>query len=191
MEEEWKVYKETYSNGSGHRIYEVSNLGNIKVNGKLMKPEEHRGYYRVATVSIHRAVAELFVPNPDNKPQVDHINTNPLDNRAENLRWVTQKENNNNPITKQHRSASLLGKKHSEETRQKLSAALKGKKISEETRQKLSAAHKGKSLSEETKRKLSEANKGKSLTEDTRQKMSAAKKEYWKNKHNQDGSRSL
>ena len=55
----------------------------------------------------------------------------------------------------------------------------------------MSAAHKGKSLSEETKLKLSEANKGKSLSEDTRQKMSAAKKEYWKNKHNQDGSRSL
>ena len=54
MEEIWKVYKETYSNGSGHRIYEVSNLGNIKVNGKLMKPEEHRGYYRVATVFHYR-----------------------------------------------------------------------------------------------------------------------------------------
>ena len=93
MEEIWKVYKETYSNGSGHRIYEVSNLGNIKVNGKLMKPEEHRGYYRVATVSIHRAVAELFVPNPDNKPEVNHLDYDRKNPRADNLEWVTRKEN--------------------------------------------------------------------------------------------------
>lgn len=45
-------------------------------------------------------IANAFIPNPENKPYIDHINTDTMDYRIENLRWVTPKENSNNPITK-------------------------------------------------------------------------------------------
>ncbi len=61
------------------------------------------GYYRVhirhKMYKVHRLVAETFIPNPDNKPLVDHIDRNPGNNNVENLRWVTHRENMYNTKT--------------------------------------------------------------------------------------------
>lgn len=84
---------------------EVSNKGNIrnsitkielrryKVGNYLKIQYEGKQYF------LHKLIAEAFIPNPYNKPHVDHIDTNTLNNNIENLRWCTTKENNNNPIT--------------------------------------------------------------------------------------------
>ena len=166
----WKIYKTTYAPRWGHRVYEVSNLGRVKINGVIITPQMWGNYYRLCGKHLHRIVAELFVPNPENKPCVDHINTDRSDNRAENLRWVTTKENNNNPLTKQHLSETQHGKVLTAEHKRKISEArkgnsnFKGKTHSEETKRKLSEALKDKPrkpLSEEHKRKLSEARKKK------------------------------
>lgn len=140
MEEIWKVYKTTNSGGHCLRVYEVSNLGRVKCNGKIVEPYSNYKYLHIGTFRIHRAVAELFVPNPENKPCVDHINTIKTDNRAENLRWVTAKENSNNPLTRKHHSEAHKGNSN-----------FKGKTHSEETKRKMSEAHKGKHHSKETK----------------------------------------
>lgn len=103
MIEEWKDIE-------GFDNYIVSNLGNVlnKRKNTFLKPyKEKKGYLRVRLCKngkykhflIHRLVAEAFIPNTDNKPFIDHINTIKNDNRVENLRWVTNKENCNNPLT--------------------------------------------------------------------------------------------
>ena len=174
MKEIFKVYKITYTNQhrTNTRTWEVSNLGRVKCNGEIVEPYMHGNYMHVGTFNLHRAVAELFVPNPENKPCVDHINTDRSDNRACNLRWVTYKENSNNPLTKKHQSDSLKVVMNKEDVKNRISSGNKGKLRSEETRKRMSESQKGKPNNF----------KGKTHTEETKIKMSIARKEYYRKK---------
>ena len=122
--ENWKDVK------GYEKIYQVSDRGRVKA---LFDPErathkdehflrlaDHRGYKMVALCKngvmkhyqVHRLVAEAFLEKPEGKDFVDHINTIKDDNRVENLCWCSEIENNNNPITKIHRSESKKGEKN-------------------------------------------------------------------------------
>ena len=94
-------------------LYAVSNTGLVKGKkyNRVLKPEINKGYARISLSKggkaskqfIHRLVASHFIPNPDNKPQVNHINGDKLTNTAINLEWVTCSEN--------HKHAYQLGLK--------------------------------------------------------------------------------
>ena len=103
MEEIWKLLScnNLPKTDKRYRKYEVSNLGRVKKNGKLMKFKKDGNYKKAGRIYVHRAVAKLFIPNPDNKPCIDHIDGNRENNRVDNLRWCTYKENMSNPITLQ------------------------------------------------------------------------------------------
>lgn len=129
--------------------YQVSNLGRVKslkregvtkngkkfiVYEKILNPHINKSNYRVVTLHkmndgktmqmseyVHRLVGIMFISNPDNKPELDHIIpvSEGGSDEVNNLRWVTSKENTNNPISKQKRDSSRKGTDISEKCKAK------------------------------------------------------------------------
>lgn len=96
-------------------IYWRDQYGNINLkkqhigNGGYMYIQRGR---RKKQLRVHRIVAETFIPNPENKLEVDHINRIRNDNRVENLRWVTRLENVQNRGPKKSGYTHKKHKKH-------------------------------------------------------------------------------
>lgn len=156
MEELWKEIP-------GYEgYYEVSTLGNIRSMDRIIncpwgkvypakgKPKKiskfKTGYLYVNLYKenkthkelVHRLVAIAFIPNPQSKPCIDHIDGDRTNNNVTNLRWCSIKENNNNPIT----ISRLKSIKFSKERNMIISQKLKGHPVSEETKKRISESQK-------------------------------------------------
>lgn len=199
MEEQQEIWKDIIIEKNGviydyTGLYQVSNFGrvatlNYKRTGmkKILKSQPNKkGYMMVrltkdmkyVTLYVHRIVATMFIPNPDNLPVVNHLDENPGNNHVSNLEWCTQKHNvkysdNLHPGERAEKVGNALrGRKQSEQHRSSVSEAIKemykqgyvnprkGKPCTEETKQKMSITRTGKKDSDETRRKKSEARKG-------------------------------
>lgn len=158
-------------------LYEVSNYGNIrslnynhtkKIKELTPKPD-NGGYLRIGlhkngkqvNCLVHRIVAQVFLENPNNLPEVNHKDENKENNNVENLEWCDRQYN---------AQYSLKGKTLSEEHKHKISEGNKNKRLSEEHKQKLLGSIKGKQKTEEHKRKISEGKKGKKIDKTTGEK---------------------
>lgn len=137
-----------------HRL--INNNGEIisTLNGKkkvLSQGVSTRGYKQIGfrqngkikVYTIHRLVAEAFIPNPENKPCINHIDTNKFNNNVSNLEWCTYKENythaKNNGL--QNNLPSRLGVKHSEKTKLKIQLATVGIPKSEITKKRMKSSN--------------------------------------------------
>lgn len=112
----WKSLKNIVECGDNYEVSSIGRVRNIKTGRILKQHKSYKRYMRVKlslnmdskTYQVHRLVALVFIPNPENKPQVNHKDSVRHNNNVNNLEWATNKENQDHSI-KNGRSRKQIG----------------------------------------------------------------------------------
>jgi len=113
--------KEVWKKVKNYPKYEVSNLGKIKRNNKILKPiKTQKNYLQInlsengeaKTYFLHRIILKTFVLNLGRKPCVNHIDNNPINNNLNNLEWCTERENRLHCIKQNRQAGQPKGEKN-------------------------------------------------------------------------------
>lgn len=143
----------------GYKDYGVNTKGEVISfrSNKKLRSKIDKGYERVALSKnnkrkffpVHRLVAIAFIPNPENKPCINHKNGVKTDNMVENLEWCTYSENTLHAYAT-GLEKPRIGFKHTEETKLKISKNRTGIKHTQEWKENMSRIMKGRTFSKET-----------------------------------------